>query len=193
MNIQIRTSSGISLVPEETLLLSDRIVFVEGTIDSALAMSFMKHIMVLLSRDHDKPISVVINSAGGEINAGMMMYDLIRSANIKTYCAGRAYSMAAVLFACGKHGRYMFPHSELMLHEPLVGNGIGGSASSIRTLSENLMDIRRKLNLTLSEATGRTPEEIDEATAYDHFYSPEESIDFGLADGIADLSMLRTE
>ena len=100
------------------------------------ANEFIKKIMLLNIESTTEPIDVLINSPGGEINAGLLMYDVIQAskAPIRTYCIGTAYSMGAVLFACGIHGRYMLPHSELMLHEPLLGNRVGGNASSIRSI-----------------------------------------------------------
>ena len=98
--------------------------------------------------------------------------------------------MGAVLFACGNHGRYMLPHSELMLHEPLLGNRVGGNSSSIKSISESLLETKRKMNQILSKHTGKSEEEVEKATSYDHYYSPEESKDFGLCDQIVDFSMI---
>jgi ATP-dependent Clp protease protease subunit len=92
--------------------------------------------------------------------------------------------MGALIFSCGKHGRYMLPHSELMLHEPLLGNRVGGNASSIRSISDTLMETRRKINRILADNTGKTEAEVEEATRYDHYFGPRESIEFGLADEI---------
>ena len=120
------------------------------------------------------------------------MYDVIQAskAPIRMFCIGRAYSMGAVLFACGNHGRYMLPHSELMLHEPLLGNRVGGNSSSIKSISESLLETKRKMNQILSKHTGKSEEEVEKATSYDHYYSPEESKDFGLCDQIVDFSVI---
>lgn len=192
MNIQVKSSAGITLVPMETRLLAQRRVFIEGEIGQESACSFIKQIMLLCGEDAAAPIDVLINSPGGEISAGLLMYDCIQSCEtpIRMYCMGMAYSMGALLFACGNHGRYMFPHSELMLHEPLLGSRVGGNASSIRSISESLMEMRGKMNGILAKHTGRTVEEIEEATGFDHYFSPEESISFGLADEIVTFSKL---
>lgn len=186
MYFQVKTSGGINLVPLSTRLLADRKVFIEGEIDREAANEFIKQIMLLNLESTSEPIDVMINSPGGEINAGLLMYDVIQSskAPIRTYCIGTAYSMGAVLFACGVHGRYMLPHSELMLHEPLLGNRVGGNASSIRSISESLMETRKKLNGILAKHTGKTEEEIEKATSFDHYYTAEESVEFSLADKI---------
>ena len=186
MNIQVKSSNGITLVPAESRLLSDRKIFIEGEINEKTALEFLKQMMILVKEDKNLPIDVLINSPGGKINSGLMMYDVIQSceAPVRMFCIGGAYSMAAVLFASGKHGRFMLPNSELMLHEPLISNGVSGNASSIQSISESLLATREKMNGILAKHTGKTVEEIEEATRFDHYYSAEESIEFGLADEI---------
>lgn len=188
MNVQVKSSHGIALVPVESRLLADRKIFIEGEINAETACEFVKQVMLLSSEDTQKPIDVFINSPGGEINSGMLMYDVIQAskAPIRTFCMGRAYSMGAVLFACGTHGRYMLPHGELMIHEPLLGNRVGGSSSSIKSISDNLLETKRKMNRILAKHTGKTEEEVEQATSFDHYYSPEESVEFGLCDEIVE-------
>lgn len=192
MNVQVKSSNGITLVPMDTRLLAERKVFVEGEITQEKACLFVKQILLLCNEDSSKSIDVLINSPGGEISSGLLMYDCIQSCKtpIRMYCMGTAYSMGALLFASGNHGRYMFPHSELMLHEPLLGSRVGGNASSIRSISDSLMETRNKMNQILAKHTGKTVMEIEEATRFDHYYSPEESVDFGLADEIVDFNKL---
>ncbi len=193
MNILVKSSNGITQVGMDTKLLSQRKVFIEGEITSETACEFIKKIMVLNAEDSEKPIDVLVNSPGGEINSGMLMYDAIQSskAPIRMFCIGRAYSMGAVIFACGSHGsRYMLPHSELMLHEPLLGNRVEGNVSSIKSISESLLETKRKMNQTLAKHTGKSEEEVEKATSYNHYFSPEESVEFGLCDAIVDFSMI---
>ena len=192
MNVLIKSANGITQVSADSKLLSQRKVFIEGEISPEAACEFIKKIMVLNAEDSVTPIDVLINSPGGEINSGMVMYDVIQSskAPIRMFCIGRAYSMGAVLFACGNNGRYMLPHSELMLHEPLLGNRVGGNSSSIRSISESLLETKRKMNQILAKHTGKSEEEVEKATSYDHYYSPEESKEFGLCDEIVDFSMI---
>lgn len=192
MQIQVKSSNGITLIPLETRLLAERKIFVEGDINHETACEFAKKIILLSKEDGQKPIDVLINSPGGEISAGMLMYDIIQSCRtpIRMFCMGMAYSMGALLFASGNHGRYMLPHSELMLHEPLLGNRVGGNASSIRSISESLMDTRRRINQILAKHTGKTEKEIEEATGFDHYFTPEEAITFGLADKTFNFDMI---
>ena len=192
MNVLIKSSNGITQVSADSRLLAQRKVFIEGEIDSEAACEFIKKIMILNAEDSNKPIDVLINSPGGEINSGMVMYDVIQAskAPIRMFCIGRTYSMGAVLFACGNHGRYMLPHGELMLHEPLLGNRVGGNSSSIKSISESLLETKRKMNQILAKHTGKSEKEVEKATSYDHYYSPEESIEFGLCDKIVDFNMI---
>ena len=195
MNVLVKSSNGITQVPADTKLLSQRKVFIEGEISSESACEFVKKILVLNEEDTDKPIDVLINSPGGEINSGMVIYDVIQAskAPIRMFCIGRAYSMGAVLFASGNHGRFMLPHSELMLHEPLLGNRIGGNSSSIQSISESLLEMKRKMNQILAKHTGKSEEEVERATSYDHYYSPEESKEFGLCDQVVDFNKIMEE
>ena len=193
MNMQQKTANGIVLMPLETKLYADRKIFIQGEIDSTSAMEFVKQLLILSKEDKDSPIDILINSPGGEINAGLIMYDMIQNCQtpLRMFCIGSAYSMAALIFASGKKGsRFMLEHSELMLHEPLLGNHVSGNCTSLKNISEMLMDTRSNLNSILSLHTGRTIEEISEATSYDHFYSADKAIEFGMADAVADFTTL---
>lgn len=192
MNVLIKSSNGITQVSVDSKLLSERRIFIDGEITSEIASDFFKKVMLLNAEDITKPIDVFVNSPGGQISSGMSMYDVIQGskAPIRMYCIERAYSMAAILFACGNHGRYMLPHSELMLHEPLLGNRVGGNSSSIKSISESLLEMKRKMNQILSKHTGKSEEEIEEATTYDHYFCPEESKKFGLCDQIIEFNKI---
>ncbi len=192
MNVQVKSSNGIALVPIESRLMANRKIFIEGEIDADTACDFVKKVMLLNSEDSQKPIDVLINSPGGEINSGMLMYDVIQAskAPIRLFCIGKAYSMGAVLFACGNHGRYMLPHGELMIHEPLLGGRVGGNSSSIKSISDSLLETKKKLNKILAKHTGKSEKAIEKASNHDHYFSPEESVAFGLCDEIIDFSRI---
>lgn len=195
MNILVKSSNGITQVSADSKLLSQRKVFVEGEINAETACEFVKKIMLLNAEDSNKPIDVLINSPGGCINSGMLMYDVIQAskAPIRTYCIGRAYSMGAILLACSNHGRYVLPHGEVMIHEPLLGNRVGGNSSSIKSISESLLETKRKMNQILARHTGQSEQAVEEATSFDHYFDPEESLKFGLVDEIVDFGKLMEE
>lgn len=195
MNILVKSSNGITQVSADSKLLSQRKVFVEGEINAETACEFVKKIMLLNAEDSNKPIDVLINSPGGCINSGMLMYDVIQAskAPIRTWCIGHAYSMGAILLCCSNHGRYILPHGEVMIHEPLLGNRVGGNSSSIKSISESLLETKRKMNQILAKHTGQSEQSVEEATSFDHYFDPEESLKFGLVDEIVDFAKLMEE
>ena len=95
--------------------------------------------------------------------------------------------MGAVLLACaGK--RYMLPNSELMLHQPMLGGRVSGNASSIKSISDSMLETKKKINSLLAKHTEKTEEEIDKATDFDHYFSPDEATAFNLCDEIIEFS-----
>jgi len=186
MQIQVKSSNGITLVPLTSKLMSERKVFLEGAITQEVACEFVHKIMFLTYEDRKRPIDVLINSPGGEITAGLLIYDTIQTSRtpIRTFCIGEAYSMAAILMASGKHGRYILPNSMMMLHEPLVGAPISGNSSSIHSISESLLKTKQMMKAILAKHTGKTEDEIEKEMSYDHFYTAKEAVSARLADNV---------
>lgn len=184
----IKNNNGVTQVPLQAKFLGKRCVSISGDINEESAVDFTDKILDL-NLESKEPITVLINSNGGEINSGLLMYDAIvgSKAPIRMICRGKAYSMGAVLFACAKE-RYMLPNSELMLHQPMLGGKVSGNASSIKSISDSMLETKKKINKLLSKHTKKTEEEIDEATSFDHYFSPEESIEFNLCDEIIEFS-----
>ena len=101
------------------------------------------------------------------------------------YCTGMAASMAAVLLAGGQPGRrYILPHSKTMIHEPLLSGGVGGSATSIRNISDSILETRSIVNGILAKHTGKSIKEINKATSYDNYMNAEKSVEFGICDKV---------
>lgn len=187
MEVLIKSSTGITKAAIESQLLEERKIFLEGEINEQMACRFAKEAAYLAGKDRNAPIRIFINSRGGEINAGLLIYDIIQTcpAELELYCMGKAYSMAGVLLASGKRGsRCILPHGEVMLHEPLLGNLVHGNSSSIKSISDSLLETKRQMNEILAKHTGRDEKEIEEATRYDHFFTAQESVEFGLCDRI---------
>ena len=181
-----RTSGGFHQIPLETLNYDRRVLSIQGGITQDSAFEFALSVAYLISVSDTDPITVYINSRGGEVDAGLLMYDVIQTspAPIRLVTLGEAYSMAALIFSSGLHGRYLLPNSKLMLHEPLIDCPVGGNTSSIKTISDDMLATRDKINRLLAKHTGKSIEEIDEATSYDHFMTAEEAIEFGICDHI---------
>ena len=178
---------GSTVIPLDSELLSERIILIDDTITSQTAVDFYKSIRFLAKTD--EPIKVVICSGGGEVISGQAIYDLMQGVKneVHTYCIGRAASMAAVLLAAGTKGhRYILPHSEVMIHEVLIGGGVGGSATSISKISESINKTRDVMNGILAKHTGKTIEEINEATSFDNYMTAQQAVEFGICDKITD-------
>lgn len=186
MNIIEKNANGTIVTDASTILGQKRILFLEGTITSDTAQEFVKSLMYFEITNPHEPVKVFINSAGGEMHAGMMIYDAIQGSNIniELYCMEQASSMAAIIFASGTHGRYILPHSRVMIHDPYVMDSGIGKASSLKKLTEKLEDAKKNMDNLLSKHIGRTVEEVEAATAETTFYSAEEAVEFGLADRI---------
>lgn len=186
MYIEDQTNSGNHQIPLETRMLTQRRIFLEGEIQYSTVGEFYQKLTYLSLEDPYTPIRIYINSPGGSVDAGLAILDIIRSCNtpIEMYCVGIAYSMAAVIFGAGTHGRFMLPHAKLMIHQPLVGQNMGGNATDIQSLSKSLMETKKELNQILADSTGKTLKQIDQATKYDHFFTAKEAVEFGLCDQI---------
>ena len=126
-----------------------------------------------------------VNKSGGGGGARGGATDAIVSskAPVWTYCIGMAYSMAAIIFAAGKK-RGMLANSKVMLHQPLIGENHGGNASSVKSLSDSLLETKNQLVEIISRHTGMTKEEVDKEMNYDHYYTAKEAIKAHLADEI---------
>jgi len=177
--------SGTKEIDLRTRHFSDRRLFLTGEVDDRMANDFVSQILFLSKED--KPVDIFLSSPGGSVIAGLVIYDLIQSCRfpVNIYCTGIAYSMGAVLLAGGQKGRrFILPHSKVMVHEPLIAGGMGGSATSVKKTAENILEVKALINELLSQHTGKSVEEIDEATAFDNFMNAEEAIDFGIVDEI---------
>ena len=186
-NIIHRGAEGTTFIPIDDAYLRERLVFLLGEINDEAAATFCKEVMYLSKTQ--EPVKVYIFSGGGSVTAGKAIYDIMQCCGVEvhTYCIGVAASMAAILLAAGTKGhRYILPHSEVMIHEVLMPGGVGGTATNIRKISQSINATRTVMNGILAKHTGKTIEEIDEATSYDHFMTPEEAIEFGICDQIID-------
>lgn len=123
MYIPIKSASGITLVTLETRLLMERKIYLEGEINEASAASFQQQMQYLALEDPHKPVHLYLNSNGGQVNAGLRIYDILKGTGLELtiWCTGMAASMAAILLAGGPKGRrFILPHSQVMIHEPLI-------------------------------------------------------------------------
>lgn len=185
-SIEVESAQGVREVSLDTRHLMNRKVFILGEINETSANDFLSQ-MLYLEQESNQPITIYINSPGGSITAGLMMYDCIQASNleINMICAGNAASMGAILLAGGQKGRrYIMPHSEVMIHEPLIGGGVGGSTTSIKRIADSMLKTRDITNGILAKHTGKKLKEIEKATSFDNYMNAEEAIAFGICDEI---------
>ncbi len=184
------TCDGIREVQLMSKHFSNRKLFLTGEITEETSNRFVSELLYLA--ESNEPIDIYLNSPGGSVNAGMVIYDVIQALENKVpvniYCIGMAASMGAVILAGGHKGRrYILPHSKCMIHEPLITGGFGGSASSIKKTADSILETKAITNSVLAKHTGKTMKEIDKATSFDNFMNAEESVKFGLCDEIRDI------
>ena len=166
-------------------LLEERIVFITGEINDALANTVVAQLLYLEAKAPQKDITIYINSPGGSVSAGLAIYDTMNyiSCDVVTICIGMAASMGAFLLSSGAKGkRYSLPSSEIMIHQPL--GGAQGQASDIKIQAEHILKTKKKLNTILANNTGRSYEEIERATDRDNYLSADEALVYGLIDKI---------
>ncbi|MBR3865019.1 MAG: ATP-dependent Clp endopeptidase proteolytic subunit ClpP [Clostridia bacterium] len=166
-------------------LLENRIIFITGEIDDAVANTVVAQLIYLESRDPDKDISLYINSPGGSVSAGLAIYDTMNyiKCDVSTICIGLAASMGAFLLSSGTKGkRFALPNAEIMIHQPL--GGAKGQASDIQIQARQILKIKHKLNSILSSNTGNPIEVIESDTDRDNYMSAEEAKSYGLIDAV---------
>ena len=184
--IEVESAHGVREVSLDTRHLMKRRIFLNGEINEETANDFLSQ-MLYLEQESKAPVTIYINSPGGSVNAGLVIYDCIQASEleINMVCAGTAASMAAIIFAGGqKERRFILPHSKVMIHEPLLAGGVGGSATSIKNISDSILETREIVNGILAKHTGKTVKEINKATSFDNYMNAEEAIKFGLCDKV---------
>ena len=182
-----QTSKGERSYDIYSRLLKDRIVFIDGEIDDQLASLVVAQLLFLESEDPDKDINIYINSPGGQITAGMAIYDTMNyiKPDICTICMGMAASMAAFLLSSGTKGkRYALPNAEVMIHQPL--GGTQGQASDIKIASDHIIKIKNKLNRILAENTGKPLKTVEKDTDRDNYLDADEALAYGIIDKIVE-------
>lgn len=166
-------------------LLEERIIFITGEINDAVANTVVAELLYLEAKDSTKDIDIYINSPGGSVTSGLAIYDTMNfiKCDVSTICIGMAASMAAFLLSSGKKGkRYALPSSEIMIHQPL--GGAQGQASDIKIQAEHILALKKKLNSVLAENTGNPVEQIEKDTDRDNYLTAEEALDYGIIDKI---------
>jgi ATP-dependent Clp protease, protease subunit len=166
-------------------LLKDRIIFLGGPINDAVANTIIAQMLFLEHEDPKKEIKLYVNSPGGSVTAGMAIYDTMQyvKPDVATMCVGIAASMGAFLLAAGKKGkRFALPNSDILLHQ--VMGGAEGQAVEIEIAAKQIIKTKSKLNHLLAKHTGQPLSKIEKDTDRDFWLSADEAKSYGIIDQI---------
>jgi len=180
-----QTSRGERSYDIFSRLLNDRIVMLGQDVNDVTAGLIVAQLLYLEAQDPDKDIQFYINSPGGSVTAGLAIYDTMQyiKSDVQTICIGLAASMGAFLLSSGTKGkRIALPNSEIMIHQP--SGGFRGQATDIQIHAENIQKTKERLNKILADNTGKSVDEVTNASDRDNFMTAEEAKDFGLIDNV---------
>ena len=182
-----QTANGERSYDIYSRLLEDRIIFLTGEINDAVANNVVAQLIYLEGKNPDKDICLYINSQGGSVTDGMAIYDTMQyiKCDVSTICMGMAASMGAFLLSSGAKGkRICLPNAEVMIHQPL--GRTEGQATEIEIAANHILQTKKKLNSIMAENCGRTIEELTQATDRDNWLTAQEALEFGLVDKVID-------
>ena len=180
-----QTSRGERNYDIYSRLLKDRIIFLGEEVTDVSANLIAAQLLFLESKDPGTDIHLYINSPGGSVTAGMVIYDTMQyiKCDVSTICMGLAASMGAFLLAGGAKGKRMaLPNAEIMIHQP--SGGAQGQATEIDIVAQQILKTRHKLNSILAQNTGQTLETIARDTERDNYMTAQEAMAYGLIDSV---------
>jgi len=191
---QLAASDGMPSFDLNQRLLKERIVFLGSVVDQASANRICAELLLLEAEDHEKDISLYINSPGGSVTDGLAIYDTMQyvSCDIRTICLGMAASMGQFLLCAGAPGkRFALPHSRILMHQPSQG-GMQGQASDIAIQAEQIIYMNRMLAERIAFHTGQPIERIEADSDRDRWFTAREALDYGFIDAVIDRSAVRS-
>ena len=181
--------SSLLLKKQEALFLEKRAVYLWGPVDDKSAREVVSKLLIL---DADKPgeeIKFYINSPGGVVTSGMVIYDTIEmlSSPVSTICMGLAASMGSILLSVGAKGRrFVFPHGEIMIHQPSIGGYFQATSADIEIQAEQIEKTKLMGAKLLAKNCGKSVEQILKDFDRDYYMNAEEAVAYGIVDGILD-------
>lgn len=179
------TAQGIQFTRICDEMFARRELACTGPVNEAMAADFVQQIRQLEHEDPDAAITVFVASPGGSVSSGLAIYDALRltSCPVRTVCLDTAASMGSIIFLAGDK-REMSSHAEIMIHDPLIGQGAGGSALAVQEQSRRLMEVRRALTQIMVERAGLSSKRIHAMTAKDTYLSAERACELGFAHSV---------
>ena len=185
-----KTSEGKSSQNRiQDTFLEQRKVFLWGEVSDKSARDVTEKLLFLEFKEPGKPITFYINTPGGSITAGMAIYDTMQliSSPIKVVVTGMAASMGSILLSGAEKGqRVLYPHSRVLIHQPLISGQMVAVAVDIHIQAKEMEKLRDELNNILANASGQPLEKIQKDTDRDFYMTAEEAIEYGLADSICE-------
>ncbi len=166
-------------------LLEERIIFLTGPIMDEMANTIIAQLLFLEKSDPSKDITIYVNSPGGSVSATLAMYDTMQlvKCDVSTVCIGMAASGGSIILMGGTKGkRYILPHSEVMIHQPL--GGAQGQATDIEIHARHIIETKDLLNKMIANRTGQPLKKVKDDTERDKFMKAEESLAYGIVDKI---------
>ncbi|MEA2193585.1 MAG: ATP-dependent Clp protease, protease subunit [Solirubrobacteraceae bacterium] len=166
-------------------LLNERIIFLGTPINDQVANLIVAQLLHLESEDHEKDISLYINSPGGSIYAGLAIYDTMNfvKPDIQTMCMGVAMSMGSLLLTAGAKGkRFSLPNSRVLIHQPSAG--FEGQSTDIEIHMNEILKTRKRMDEIYAHHTGQSEEQVRADMERDRFFKPEEAVTYGLIDRV---------
>ena len=167
--------------------LDQRKIFLWGAVTDASAKDLTEKLLYLETVAPGKEITFYLNSPGGSVTAGMAVYDTMKliSSPIKVVVTGMAASMGSILLSGAPKGsRFLYPHSRVLIHQPLISGRFTGPATDIHIQAQEMEKLRTELNQILADASGQPIERINQDTDRDFYLNAKEAIEYGLADAI---------
>lgn len=179
------TCQGTQVIDLRDEMMSRRELELVDEVTAESTIGLIRALRHLELEDPDAPITLYVNSPGGEVQSGLALYDTMQAVScpVRTVCLGMAASMAAIIFISGDQ-RDMLPHSRVMIHDPLIGGGIGGSALSVKATADNLMRTRDITAEIIAKHTGMELDQVFELTSSDTYFEAQEALEAHLADSI---------
>lgn len=184
-----KTEGKHSQIKIQDTFLEQRKVFLWGEVSDKSARDVTEKLLYLEFKDPGKPITFYINTPGGSITAGMAIYDTMQliSSPIKVVVTGMAASMGSILLSGAEKGqRVLYPHSRVLIHQPLISGQMVAVAVDIHIQAKEMEKLRDELNRILADASGQALEKIEKDTDRDFYMNAKEAIEYGLADSICE-------
>jgi ATP-dependent Clp protease protease subunit len=182
-----QTSRGERAFDIYSRLLNERIIFLGTPIDDQIANLVVAQLLHLESEDPDKDISIYVNSPGGDVYAGLAIYDTMQfiRPDVQTICIGIAMSMGAVLLAGGAKGKRMaLPNAKILIHQIWSPYGPGGQAADIERRARETINLKRRIEEILALDTKQDLEKIARDTDRDYFMTSQEAVEYGIIDRV---------